>query len=733
MKRTLGILLCIALFCGLMPCAALADNDPITLSSCEAGEVSVSLNCPAKRLIAAAYRNGQLAGCDIKSDCAPGTHSFSLPESYRYKVFALDDSGVPICEALEIKDPSSVILREETDVPLPTLDDSVASALGAAVSEYAKVSLALQQLQTAFADAEDLENLRENHDLYLRYNQMLSDTVEALGDVMPALTALDAVTQKQMDELSGEVSLLSCKLMGELPPEEVVSWAKELSEKFDAYEGNSRMKRLAKDIGCDVKTAYTVLSAAQEILYESYTASADCFERWEKAMVALKATSKVSFYVCATAATAGAASIAAVPAALTTGTVTAGEAAGIMIGAADVGLELGMDSAKIIIGGNSAGDKVIQRVEDRLKPVTDGLLLYSLCTLSNSAEKLAFLGDIGQRGKELYDSITVKQDEQGNLEADMVRLNNSDPSAAAEVAKEKGIPTGEDKLGESMEAEIKDLETAHGKDREELTELLRDEGIIETDGELNTLVKEYNNEIVEEINRKPDPDRPRQRIEEYYNSQTGELNSIACYDSDGRRVWERYYDSGKVRSYVSCEWDGSGDLIQTWTHYYQDPETGIYTNQIEWIEKSRLIGGSYSNEKVIDHLSYNENGTIAEHTWYDAAGNYHSKQYDGNGQISLDTTTYPDRVYELSYYTSNDPNVPHVDRIGHLQHEYEYPRIPENEMFVSVYTVREEWTAVKVSNYSDKLNEYGWNHSVWNGSSFESAFTPVYSEPMPEG
>lgn len=574
----------------------------------------------------------------------------------------------------------------------------------------------------------------------MQYSKMLSETINSLQDVTPSLTALDAVTQNQIDEINDDISLMSGMRASLQSADEVMNWAEELSRQFDALEGNNRVQQLAKNMGCDVKTAYTALTAAQEVLYKRYSADADCYANWEKAMVAIKGTSKVAFYVCATAATAGATTIAAVPAALTSGTVTAGGAAGILVGAADVGIELGVDAAKIIVGGNAKGDKIIQDTEDKLKPVTDGLLLYSLCTLNtaNGAEKLAFLGDIGQRGKEIYDSITIKSDENGNLKADITSLDNSNPSAS-EVAKEKGLPSGEDALDANAETAVERLEDEHGKSKEELARLLKDESIIETEKDFNKLIKDFNDRVVEEVNNPdpdpgdPDPHPPQnERIVESYDMETGELTGITCYDSKGRDVWRRTYYKGRVSNFSTNEWDENGDRIETWTRYFQDPVTGLYTTQIDWIRKTKYIGGSYTNEQLLEEIDYNDNGTIGE--VYKKFENYSNRKvYDENGLISMDVTRYPDRTHEYSYYTSNDPNVPGVDRIGHLQYEHEY-----HEEFISeyvslpVYTIKKEWTAVKRSNYVDKCYEYGWNYSVWNGSYMESGFQLVSTSPMPE-
>lgn len=737
MKRIICILLCMVLLLGLVPIMTFAYEEVISVSSCEGGEISVNLAASVDSLIVAGFKSNKLIDCALKKDCVPGNYCFSLIPCYTYKVFAWNSLQRPVCQPLEIKDDSSIVLREEKDVTLPTLDDSVAVALGAAVSEYAQASVALQQIQELFAGEEAFAAIKDNPDLYMQYSKMLSETIGLLQNVTPSLAALDAVAQNQIDEINDGISLISSAEVSLQSNDEVISWAENLSKQFDALEGNNRVQQLAKNMGCDVKTAYKALTTAQDVLYKRYTADANCYENWEKAMVAVKATSKVAFFVCATAATAGATTVAAVPAALTTGTVTAGGAAGIMVGAADVGIELGVDTAKIIIGGNAKGDKIIQQAEDKLKPVTDGLLLYSLCTvgIANKAERLAFLGDIGQRGKEIYDNITIKSDKDGNLKGDIISLDNSDSSAAAEVGKEKGLPPGEDLLDDSMETAVERIDNDYKKTKEELSQLLKDEGIIETDKDFNKLIKDFNDEVVEDVNNpdpnpNPNPNPPRrERIVEYYDLDTGELTGVTCYDSKGNTVWRRSYVKGKVSSFLTNEWDENGDRIETLIRYFQDPVTNIYTTQIDWIRKSKYIGGSYTNEKLLEEIDYNDNGTIGEHTYYDVAGNYHHKTYDSNGQISLDTTKYPDRVHQLSYYTSNDPNVS-LDRIGHLQYEYEYPKIPENEMFVYIYTVRKEWTALKRSNYTDKCYEYGWHCDTWNGSYMEGSFELIYTEPM---
>ena len=727
-RRMICILLCAVLLCGLLPCAAAAGTDVLTLISCENGRLTVGLGASVSTLVACSYQDGRLSGSAVKQNCAPGSYSFTLPDCYQYKVFALDGSGIPVCEALEVKDASSVLRREETDVPLPTLDDSVAIALGAAVSEYARFSLTMLEIQSLFADEEAFAALENDAALLQQVHGMLFEAMDSLQDVMPALTALDAVTQKQIDEITEEIALQSVSLQS---ADEVMTWAEELTKQFDALEGNNRVQQLAKNMGCDVKTAYNALTAAQEVLFQGYNADADCYQNWENAMIAVKATSKVAFFVCATAATAGAASIAAVPAALTTGTVSVAGAAGILAGTVDVSIELGVDTAKLVLGNSSP---IVEKVEDTLKPVTDGLLLFSLCTLNtaNGAEKLAFLGDLGQRAKELYDSITVKSDENGNLKADITRLDRSDPDAAAEILREKELPSPEDAPEGTMEAEVEQFRDAHEKSEAELTELLRDEGIIKNDAEFTELLIDYNETVVNEYHHIYENHPNYARIVESYDSTTGELSGITCYDAKGNRKWSRYYTEGRVHCDVTCEWDENGDLLEVWNHYAQDPLTGFFTTQLDWIDRYRYVGGIRTREEKLETLDYNPNGTVAQHWYKDLAGNTHDEQYDGSGVMSTNTIRYPDRTYQASYYTYNDPNVPGVNRVGHLQFIHEYPKIPENEMFVYVYTIREEWTAVKRYNYTDKLIEYGWNHSVWNGSYMEGRFELVYSEPMPE-
>ena len=716
---------------------------------------TVTFNAPSATtatLMAASYVNGKMTQVKTQADVKGGqTVTFNgLNEAYLVRVFAIDPtSSMPVCDREEVRNPDALKVFQGT-VALPTADDTVTKALSSALSAYASSSLALDRYGSYFNEniaaapggsqspTADLERsastvlgLPRRPDqggsitpkLPSGYIQNLQHAAGIVNDLAGAavrggketseLSALElcrqatkacAVLNAIAEDRAEDAQLQAAVLMAAGPSDDQLAWARNISALYDAKKGNQKLAQLARDLGCDARRAYHQLVMAQNILQGHYAnVEGDLNEFWEKTMIATKAGCKVGLFVCATIATGGAAAASATAAA-PLGYISAAEAAGIVVGAVDCTIEITSAGGKIILGPDS---KAVKSYEDFMKPVSDATLLFALFTGggSSAGEKLACLGDLGFRAKELYDSFTLKKDADGNIVADVLTLKAEDGQAVKDLAEKLlDVDTGFDQepSDKTVEEVLKDFTEDRPIDDETLEKLLDE---TEVDKDLKDVVEDFNEEVdreIEEDYKDVDdddpsyPERPPRIVQSF--DEDGNLRDETCYDSRGELLWAKYYNTEtKVLSNEAVYSDlPDGTRMRTWTRYFNEPDDLAAAggpNRINWIEHSQRGENDVTYETPYygagPNLTFNTAGTLVARSTegctevFDNAGNLSVvTYYENEGTIST-TTTY-------SYYTYQ-PKDCKFDPTGHLQEVKVIQRDTSNYMDLGKTLYWEKW------------------------------------------
>ncbi len=406
-----------------------------------------------------------------------------------------------------------------------------------------------------------------------------------------------------------------------------------------------------------------------------------------------------------------------------------------MVGGVDATLEVTTAGAKIILGPDS---KAVKGFEERTKPLSDALLVYGLFTGGGdtAGEKLAFLGDLYFRGKELYDNFTLKKDDKGNITADVLTLKSEDGKAVKELAEELlETDTGFDqKPGDKTAEEVlKEFTEDRKSDDETLQEIL-DEADPENPRKLKDAVKDFN----EDVNEKIEKDYPEDddqtpivtekppRIWQGFD-ENGNLYEERCTDSDGSWLWSKYYDTetGLLTSEVSNT-GTEGSRIQKWTRYYATQEELADTGGVHRVkdifyyqedEYGRFQKPWYGQP----HLSYYENGVLAERKTADS-----SEVYDSRGQLSeVHYSDGPNISTTYSYYTAA-PAECKFDPTGHLM-LVQTVQTSDDPLEIPRVLYKRMWDVVSMPIENGTLIGHGLRMTDWVGA--ESDFEVYYTEP----
>ncbi len=683
MKRTIFSLLMTAtmllfLFVGL-PIRAEAEEG-ITLRVDGSKLIATYNGSSSARLIAASYdQNGQLKAVQVK-DKKP--YQFSYDQKYDYRVFALDSqSSKPLCEAGTDLEMYSDRLR------LPQIDKTTAAAGHAALQSYATASLLLNklasidntELQAALKDDAGREVLIEQLDKAID----AYDTVMASGAVLRQ-TANTAAAKRETT-LAGLQSQAPAVLQSS--QDEQRHWAEELTENYDGITGNKKLARLGEMMGCDARRAYEQLVIAQEILKgHYYTEEADLMNNWVKGLTVVKTTCKVSLYAGSVV--------------LTGGTVTAVEAAGFLVSGADAMVDVVDTGAVVILGDDH---KITKTWESATKPVGYVSFLFSTLTGggSNTAEQIAYLGDVYEKGKEtidgLIDFLYVNNDGTTTVESVKVLKENfirkekdaMDSNTTIETATDDLTKDKEPVTDESLENLLDDIESQGGsEDVKDLNDLKNDlkrdsseenagDDTNEGGGGSGSTQKKYMEDYNDGMFNTYYVDENGDFIglfEGFENNDEDVLLKRAYYGEKGKIEWETYYNYDgtvdKQIAYSKGEVDGS---YVTERQYYSPSDYNY----------NELPEGVKEQLKTVQHFMLKDvgDGELVRQNWYDEP--WYS--FELNGEMLSYTTGIGDRPLRNEYYTPNSKGVYSLYEVTedqqngtYTQYEY-YKEHTENE------------------------------------------------------
>ena len=777
-RRLLSLLTLAALALSLLALPAqAAGQTELTGGKWTNHKFSVRFDAPSDTtatLMAASYDNGKMTQVKTQSHVKGGdTVTFDgLNEAYLVRVFAIDpESSKPICEQEEVTNPDALKVFQGT-VTLPTADPTVTRALSSALDAYVEAQLAMEQYdrhfrtvvpsgssaggqslmdQAAMPDScpfparpegKSYQSLKTATIPYTQSVKSAASAVFTLGAeaaagkkeptvydrldrVNAACAVLNAAAEAEAAQLQSEAEVMEAASLQAASQDEQLEWARAITAHYDAIKSNKKLAQLAKDLGCDARRAYAQLTMAQNILKGQYSKEeGDLYLKWEKRMIATKAACKVGLFVCATVATGGA--TAASPA----GFVSLGEATGIVVGAVDATLEVSTAGAKLILGPDS---KVVQNVDDKLKPVNDALLLYGLFTGGggSAGEQLAFLGDLNTRKNELYDNIKLKYNVDLNrMEADFLTLNPMDPAATLELAK-KLLPPGTD-LGLEKPAGVMTIDEVleeftddekRKSDDETLREILKE---VDPEAKLEEEVTEYDQEVdrYTEEEKPDDPDTDFERPPRLWQSfdDDGNLLSEGLNDGYGNSMWTKYYDRDTHQLSSEANWfDADGTEVKCWTRYYCEKGNEDAWGQVKEIYYfQRDEYGLFEKPWYgLPSFSYYKSGNLSAYVTADRQENYTDAGILEKVTIfcgNRTTTTY-------EYFTEQPYGCDKFDPTGHIK------RIKTVEQLDPPLLARthfqQEWEVW--SHSGDRGVEYGLRLLDWIGT--ESDFEIFYVEP----
>ncbi len=557
------------------------------------------------RLIAGAYESsGRAVAYETAMVEKNKQARFTYDRAYTYKVFALEPKTFkPVCDA------SMETLLAEGEAELPLLDDTVAESMASAVSAYMEASARFDEVM-----ALDIRGFRSDPGKLKAASAKLTEATLAYEKLMKAGATLSRVAETAAKK--EEVTLSALSAVAEpyaedlervgATQDEQLHWAQELTKTYDSIQGNMKCKALGEMMGCDARRAYQQLCLAQNILQgHYYDEEAEATDVFIKKLTAVKGACKVGLFVGGTILTMGA-SAAASGAAY--GTVTVGEAVGIVIGGVDTTVEVMNDTAVILSGRDKRIEEVLEK---KSKPISEVCFVYSILTGGggSAGEKIACMGDIYQ-----HYTAFGGNDFAGNMIENII-LNGTPFGKVTSTAVPKDaidamIQNGT--LTESEREALKKQETesftdSRPVDDEKLTGLLEKGGDLKEGESLRTVTDEFKDVVGEKVAKEDGgcyvhrtengkdhiytygKDGPITGLYQIYDHETGALLEEKYYDSDGtymgtrakngvipyydeegrlekEEIWEddrlyriRYYDE-KTRLIRDSEYDGDGYL-----------------------------------------------------------------------------------------------------------------------------------------------------------------------------
>ena len=454
-NRILSIMLVISVCIMTIPLYASADSGISAVY--DSGMLTVTLPFTltgSAMVVAAAYdKDGKMIDV-ISERLSSGANNAvfdNIANASHYRAFLFDDlkSIKPVTKPASAVNNGAVVTMRALGANAPTLNDNVAAAISSAVDARAEAELAMNEVWPLL-DADNMETYpitRTVNSEGMTYTETIHIPEGEWGDVNEALDLIENAQKAYMRAYKAaavaEIAADKASLNNNgstyslFASSDATKWANEITSQWDAIQGKGKLKKFADDLGCDARRAYKLLTMAQNILQGNYANDeGDLYETCEKTAMAVKTGAKVGVYVCATVATGGTAAAA--------GGFTAGQAAGILVGEVDCLIEVSSTTSKIIMGPDN---KVSKKFDETMSPITNATFLFSLFTGGGdtAAEKMLFLGDLAEKGKDGYEYVKAKWNESTKqVETDVLRIESSDGNA---IKKEAESILGKDEAG----------------------------------------------------------------------------------------------------------------------------------------------------------------------------------------------------------------------------------------------------------------------------------------------
>lgn len=315
---------------------------------------------------------------------------------------------------------------------VPQIDGTVAHATAMAVDAYVEAEMAKERAISLFDDTtstyitEDNKTAKINkiaqiaesgteYEKQMALSQIATAKM-AMEQVAGAAALLDAAAEKDLADTKASINsyITLCSSSG-TKQDEALKWAEDLSAKWDSLPKKERLRNFAEQMGVDARTTYQALADAQDIINGKYTDDAKFYDICTRVATGVQTASKVGMFVCATAATGGAAAAA--------GGLTAAQATGVVLGDIDCCVEIGRTEAKIILGDDH---KLVQAIENStaIKTYDTAMFIYGVATFdpksATTGEKLLFLKDLVEKDIDAYQNIKVLTDEATGLAIDRI-------------------------------------------------------------------------------------------------------------------------------------------------------------------------------------------------------------------------------------------------------------------------------------------------------------------------
>ena len=596
-KKIIAILICLNLAVTILPYTAFAGSELLSVKT--SGDNVIATYSGTTSLsniifLAEFDKNGNLKNIKAKKAAKNATLSLPYKAGSTYKTFALKkNSAAPVSETADYNG-----VDYNGTIEPPVISGSVANSTTLAVREYAKARILVDELL-----ALDIDEVYGNPEKFGEYMQKINDAKAAYDNVLKSAAVLDRASSHSA--AAAEAELLSMQQQDVslfATEEEQLHWAEQITKQYDSIKGTKKLGELGKMLGCDAKEAYEQLTAAQDILRGKYMSDAKTADNWVKGLTVVKTGCKVSLFVGATIATAGA------------GGATLTGATGLLLSGADATIDVGRTTAVVAFGDDS---KIVSNYEKTFAPITTASTIFSICTLGSASpgEVIACLGDLKQTIEEKtgfsLDTVSFNINNEGKVEVKILSTKLTEDDFKRLLNDPAFI--GDDRYETLKNATDLFEENREGDTKDKLEEVLKEEELIEDNETLDDFkdeIKEFDKESKEELAKK--------KSEEEDETGGGGGTSTVTYREE--------YSGNHLLKYYTNK---NGDYI------------GLYEDFIYDYTKSDYV--------LVHQEMYDDDGKIQSITWYDTETGKPSSTdlfTDGYNIGSVRTS--------IRYYTSED-------------------------------------------------------------------------------
>lgn len=374
-------------------------------------------------------------------------------------------------------------------------------ATNLAVRQYIYARLATERFMSLDAKAMTMEDLqKEANELLLVWEtaEILATGAEKISNQAVAVIESASIeTSSYFGSVSSGVMNfikkafdLSGVAYGEAVKREFdpQTWAENLSKQYDAIRGAQRYKQLAEQLGTDAKSAYKQMELASKIIQsaaalEEAEGTVNAWTDSINYLKGVKTTSKVGLFVTSAVATGGGSL-----AALSTSTMTLGQAGAAVVGGVDCLVDISDTSSNIILGENHKVTVAIGDVKDKLAPITSivGLITFEPSKFGSinekTGEQLAYIGDtlvdLFYEGKVMGLKVSSKGKGVVAVEGQPIDVSGMDEAAVLNALKDAGLDISEKDI-KSIDEVMEDYELKSDESVAKLQKLMAEMDEIE--------------------------------------------------------------------------------------------------------------------------------------------------------------------------------------------------------------------------------------------------------------